>query len=549
MGLSSKNLIRGRPNGNVDGTEMHSSWGGDKESPVSKPPPGGKIQGADEQREGLLLWDVSTILVRCVVVHSRGVLATHVFYHPTLMPVMADDSSASESASGLNGSFDEGSGFPENFPHTARLKQAGVTSIDGLREVDSLEDLQGIGPTYADEIAEALERYESEGGDDGATTETRSSPLAGDGAAEDEPEGPWTQQSINIPEGPIEETLSFDTYPAGQFSHDELGFSDDEVVDLLRSMLLQRRFENRCRQMYQRQKISGFLHLYIGQEAVSTGSVSAINLGDDSIITAYRDHGMGLAMGMTPQECMAELFGKATGGSKGKGGSMHFFDAEKKMMGGHAIVGAHLPLGAGIAFAHKYRGEDNVCLCFFGDGAMHQGAFREACNLAGIYELPIVFICENNQYAMGTAVDRAFSKPDLYKHGYNFDFPCSLASGMDVFSVNKAVSDHVENYARKGQPSMLEVRTYRYQGHSITDPAEYRAEDELDQRKSEDAIVRLQQYIVDRGIATDGDIDAIDEEAEQTVVDAIDAADAAPFPDEEAIYDDVYSQEDYPFIA
>ena len=226
---------------------------------------------------------------------------------------------------------------------------------------------------------------------------------------------------------------------------------------------------------------------------------------------------------------------------------MHFFDAERKMMGGHGIVGAHIPLGTGIAFANKYRGNDNVCLCFFGDGAMHQGAFREACNLAGIYELPIVFICENNQYAMGTAVDRAFAKPDLFKHGYNFDFPCSLASGMDVFSVNKAVSDHVENYAREGQPSMLEVRTYRYQGHSITDPAEYRAEGELEDRKSEDAIVRLQRYLTENGLASDDEIEEIDEEVKQVVSDAIDAAEDADFPEPEAVYDDVYTQEDYPF--
>jgi pyruvate dehydrogenase E1 component alpha subunit len=384
---------------------------------------------------------------------------------------------------------------------------------------------------------------------DAATTEKRPSPLSGDGSSEEPIEGPWTHQSIDIPKGPIEETVSFDTYPADEYGHEELGFDDEDVLDLLHSMLLQRRFENRCRQMYQQQKISGFLHLYIGQEAVSAGSVSAINLGEDSVITAYRDHGMGLAMGMDPTACMAELFGKKTGCSKGKGGSMHFFDAEKRMMGGHAIVGAHLPLGAGIAFGHKYKGDGNVCLCFFGDGAMHQGAFREACNLAGIYELPIVFVCENNQYAMGTAVDRAFSKPDLFKHGYNFDFPSSLASGMDVFSVNKAVKDHVENYAREGQPSFLEVRTYRYQGHSITDPAEYRAENELDQRKSEDAIARLQQYVLDHDLAAESDLDEMDEQVKQTVVEAIDAADAADFPDEEAIYDDVYTQEDYPFLA
>jgi pyruvate dehydrogenase E1 component alpha subunit len=401
-------------------------------------------------------------------------------------------------------------------------------------------------------MADQKETTKTDGADEAeqaATTDTQPSPLSGNGESEASRQHPWTEQSIDIPDGPIEETITFETYPADQFAHDELGFEDEDVIELLRNMLLQRRFENRCRQMYQRQKISGFLHLYIGQEAVSTGSVNAIRLGEDSIITAYRDHGMGLSMGMDPDACMSELFGKKTGCSKGKGGSMHFFDADRKMMGGHGIVGAHIPLSTGIAFAEKYKGTDNVCLCFFGDGAMHQGAFREACNIAGIYDLPVVFICENNQYAMGTAVDRAFAKPDLFKHGYNFDFPCSLASGMDVFSVNKAVSDHVENYARKGQPSMLEVRTYRYQGHSITDPADYRAEGELDERQSEDAIVRLQQYIVDHDLATEEEIDEIDDEIKGIVSDALDAADAADFPDEEAIYDDVYSQDDFPFTT
>ena len=459
---------------------------------------------------------------------------------------MADDTSAPDSNTESNGSLDDASSLPEDFPHASRLRDAGVTSLAGLRQIESLEELSGIGPAYAEEIRRALAEH-TEGGQ-AATTEKQPSPLSGDGAAA-EAEGPWTNQSIDIPEGPLEETVSYDTYPANRYDHASLGFADEDVEGLLRDMLLQRRFENRCRQMYQQQKISGFLHLYIGQEAVSTGSVNAIEVGEDSIITAYRDHGMGLAMGMSPEACMAELFGKETGCSRGKGGSMHFFDAEKNMMGGHAIVGAHLPLAAGIAFAHKYRGDGNVCLCFFGDGAMHQGAFREACNLAGIYELPIVFVCENNQYAMGTAVDRAFAKPDLFKHGYNFDFPCSLASGMDVFSVNKAVQDHVENYARQGQPSLLEVRTYRYQGHSITDPAEYRAEGELDQRKSEDAIVRLEGYMKEHGLATDQDFDAIDAEAKQIVADAIDAADAADFPDETALYDHVYAQDDYPFLA
>jgi len=358
---------------------------------------------------------------------------------------------------------------------------------------------------------------------------------------------PWTTQSIDIPDS-SSEAYEFQTYPVGAFTHDDLDLSDDEVVEMYRSMMLQRRFEERCRQMYQRQKISGFLHLYIGQEAVSTGSVSAIRLGEDTVITAYRDHGIGLAMGMDPGECMAELFGKADGCSRGKGGSMHFFDAEKRMFGGHGIVGAQIPVGVGIAFAHKYRGEDNVCLTYFGDGAINQGAFHEAANLAQLYELPVVLVCENNQYGMGTSVERASAEPDLYKRASSYRMPGAIASGMDVFSVHKAIKDATE-MARTGQPSLLEVRTYRYQGHSISDPAEYRAEGELDDRQSEDAIVRLQRYIVEQGMASDEDLEAIDEEVKQDVLDAIDFAENSPEPAPETIYEDIYVQDDYPFIA
>ncbi|NBB75336.1 MAG: pyruvate dehydrogenase (acetyl-transferring) E1 component subunit alpha [Bacteroidetes bacterium] len=358
---------------------------------------------------------------------------------------------------------------------------------------------------------------------------------------------PWTTQSIDIPDT-SSETYEFQTYPVGAFTHDDLDLSDDEVVEMYRSMMLQRRFEERCRQMYQRQKISGFLHLYIGQEAVSTGSVSAIRLGEDTVITAYRDHGIGLAMGMDPGECMAELFGKADGCSRGKGGSMHFFDAEKRMFGGHGIVGAQIPVGVGIAFAHKYKGEENVCLTYFGDGAINQGAFHEAANLAQLYELPVVLVCENNQYGMGTSVERASAEPDLYKRASSYRMPGAIASGMDVFSVHKAIKDATE-MARTGQPSLLEVRTYRYQGHSISDPAKYRAEGELDDRQSEDAIVRLQRYIVEQGIASDEDLEAIDEEVKQDVLDAIDFAENSPEPAPETIYEDIYVQDDYPFIA
>jgi len=380
-----------------------------------------------------------------------------------------------------------------------------------------------------------------------ASEAARDEAASGDGVADDAPKGPWTEQSIIIPDDPITEEYSFNTYPADAYTHEDVDADPDELLEMFRSMTLQRRFEERCRQQYQKQNISGFLHLYIGQEAVSTGSVHAIRLGEDSVITAYRDHGLGLAMGMQPGPAMAELFGKATGSSRGKGGSMHFFDKEQRMFGGHGIVGAHVPVGAGIAFAHKYRDEDNVCLCFLGDGAVNQGAFHEALNLASLYDLPLVTIIENNQYAMGTAVDRASSQPDLFKQALSYDMPAALVSGMDVFSVKKAVNDHAE-MARQGQPSLLEIRTYRYQGHSISDPAAYRKEGELDDRKSEDAIVRLQNYITENDIATDEELNAIDDELQQTVLDAIAFAEESDFPDESELYDNVYAQKDYRFL-
>lgn len=392
-------------------------------------------------------------------------------------------------------------------------------------------------------MASSNEAVEESNASEAARDETPS----GDGAANDAPKGPWTEQSIIIPDDPITEEYSFNTYPADAYTHEDVDADPDELLEMFRSMTLQRRFEERCRQQYQKQNISGFLHLYIGQEAVSTGSVHAIRLGEDSVITAYRDHGLGLAMGMQPGPAMAELFGKATGSSRGKGGSMHFFDKEQRLFGGHGIVGAHVPVGAGIAFAHKYRGEDNVCLCFLGDGAVNQGAFHEALNLASLYDLPLVTIIENNQYAMGTAVDRASSQPDLFKQALSYDMPAALVSGMDVFSVKKAVNDHAE-MARQGQPSLLEIRTYRYQGHSISDPAAYRKEGELDDRKSEDAIVRLQNYITENDIATDEELNAIDDELQQTVLDAIAFAEESDFPDESELYDNVYAQKDYRFL-
>ena len=343
-------------------------------------------------------------------------------------------------------------------------------------------------------------------------------------------------------------TVKFNTYPPSAYTHEELGLSSEQVLAMYRNMLLQRRFEERAAQMYGKQKIGGFLHLYIGQEAISTGAAQALRIGEDSVITAYRDHGLALALGMDANACMAELFGKIGGCSRGKGGSMHYFSADLKMMGGHGIVGAHIPVGTGLAFANKYKGEDTVALTFFGDGAIHQGAFHEAANLASLYELPVIFIVENNQYAMGTAVERAAAEPDLYKQGLSYDIPSSLVSGMDVFSVYQAMKEHVA-MARKNQPSLMEIRTYRYRGHSMSDPQKYRTKEELDAKKNEDPILRLKAYLLENKMTTNPDLDKIDQEVKQEVHDSVDFAENSPFPDLDTIYEDVYTQADYPFLT
>ncbi len=352
---------------------------------------------------------------------------------------------------------------------------------------------------------------------------------------------------VQIPEG-LEVEAAFQTYNAGDYTHDDVGLSEDQVSAIYRNMLLQRRFEERAAQMYGRQKIAGFLHLYIGQEAVSAGAVGSINIGQDSIITAYRDHGLGLALGMTPNECMAELFGKVGGSSYGKGGSMHYFKKELNFYGGHGIVGGHIAVGVGIAFAHKYKKDGGCCLTFFGDGAVGQGSFHESANLASLYKLPSILIIENNQYAMGTAVHRAFAQPEFHKYGISYDMPSAVANGMDVFTILKAMSDHVE-MARENQPSLLEVRTYRYRGHSMSDPANYRTKNELDEKKEEDPIIRLKGYMLEHEMATNDDFDAIDEEVKQEVLAAVEFSEESEFPPISSIYKDVYVQKDYPFLT
>ena len=342
--------------------------------------------------------------------------------------------------------------------------------------------------------------------------------------------------------------ISFNTYHAGAYTHTELGISEERVIDMYENMLLQRRFEERAAQMYGKQKIAGFLHLYIGQEAISTGTAEAMRIGEDSVITAYRDHGIGLALGMDANACMAELFGKIGGCSRGKGGSMHYFDAKLKMMGGHGIVGAHIPVGTGIAFANKYKGEDTVCISFFGDGAIHQGAFHEAANLASLYDLPAIYVIENNHYAMGTAVERAAAEPDLYKQAVSYDMPSSLVNGMDVFAVNKAMQDHIA-LARQYKPSLIEIRTYRYRGHSMSDPGNYRTKEELDSKKDEDPILRLKAYILEHELASNEALDKIDDKVKAEVMESVEFAENSPFPDLDTIYEDIYTQENYPFLT
>ena len=352
----------------------------------------------------------------------------------------------------------------------------------------------------------------------------------------------------DFPNEPLKLELTFNVYPAGRYGHEELGLSTDDVLAMYRNMLLQRRFEERAAQMYGKQKIAGFLHLYIGQEAISTGTAAAIRVGHDSIITAYRDHGIGLALGMSANECMAEMFGKVGGCSKGKGGSMHFFSAEKRMFGGHGIVGAHIPVAVGLGFAHKYKGDDGIAIGFYGDGAAGQGSIHEAMNLAGLYDVPVIFVLENNQYAMGTAVHRAFAETEFTRHAVGYDMPASLVNGMDVFAVCKAMQDHAK-LAREGKASLLEIRTYRYRGHSMSDPQMYRTKEELDRKKDEDPILRLKAYILDMKVADDTQLDAIDEDVKEEVMASVDFAEASPVPALEDIYQDVYEESNYPYLA
>lgn len=314
-------------------------------------------------------------------------------------------------------------------------------------------------------------------------------------------------------------------------------------------MQLIRQFELKSEEMYKMAgKIRGFFHAYIGQEAIAAGCMTATQ-ADDPFITAYRDHGLALAKGVSANACMAELYGKATGCAKGKGGSMHFFSLEHKFFGGHGIVGAQIGTGAGLAFAEKYKGTQNVVLCYFGDGAARQGMLHETFNLAMLWKLPVIFICENNNYAMGTSIERTSNVIDIYKLADAYEMPADKIDGMTPESVHDAVARAVKR-AREGDgPTLLEMKTYRYKGHSVSDPQKYRSKEEVEEYKDQDPIIKVASTILENGFATQMELDAINARVNAIVDESVKFAEESPWPDDSEVLKDVYIDQNYPFIV
>ena len=314
-----------------------------------------------------------------------------------------------------------------------------------------------------------------------------------------------------------------------------------------KSMLLMRKFEEKAGQLYGQQKIRGFCHLYIGQEAVLAGAMSVIK-PEDSMITAYRDHAHAIAKGVTSNSIMAELYGKATGCSKGKGGSMHMFSKEHHFYGGHGIVGGQVPLGAGVAFAEKYKGTQFVNIAYMGDGAVRQGALTETFNMAALWKLPVIFVCENNGYAMGTSVERTTADTDIYKIGLPYGIPSSPVDGMDPAAVHKAMDEAIQR-ARNGEgPTFLEMRTYRYKGHSMSDPQKYRTKEELESYKAKDPLELTKHIIESEGYADAKWFEDIEANVKAEVDESVKFAEESPWPEASELYTDVYVEKDYPFI-
>jgi pyruvate dehydrogenase E1 component alpha subunit len=318
------------------------------------------------------------------------------------------------------------------------------------------------------------------------------------------------------------------------------GLDKDQLIELYRQMLLIRRFEEKSAEAYVAGKIGGFCHLYIGQEAVGVGAISAIRQ-DDYVLASYREHGLALAKGMSARSVMAELFGKATGCSKGKGGSMHMFDKSLGFLGGHAIVGGQIPLATGTAFATKYQGTDQVTLCFFGEAAVNQGAFHESLNMAQLWKLPCIYICENNQYGMGTSLARAMSLRDIAQKSCAYEMASEFVDGMDVLAVREATLRAVERARKDYLPTLLEIRTYRFMGHSMSDPGNYRTRAEIEKYQERDPLKLFSTSLLEEKIVDQKALDELDRKAHEEVDDSIHFADESPLPHPEELYTDVYA--------
>jgi pyruvate dehydrogenase E1 component alpha subunit len=352
------------------------------------------------------------------------------------------------------------------------------------------------------------------------------------------------QSSTGVMDAPADvdkQQLKSERDSAKERQKDRLGgLGADELIELYRQMVLIRRFEEKSAEVYVAGKIGGFCHLYIGQEAVGVGAISAIRQ-DDYVLASYREHGLALAKGMTARSIMAELFGKATGCSKGKGGSMHMFDKGRGFLGGHAIVGGQIPLATGTAFASKYQGKDQVTLCFFGEAAVNQGAFHESLNMAQLWKLPCIYICENNQYGMGTSLARAMSLRDIAQKACAYEMASEFVDGMDVLAVREATLRAVERARKDYLPTLLEVRTYRFMGHSMSDPGNYRTRAEIEKYQERDPIKLFSASLLEEKIVDEKALAEIDRKVREEVEDSLKFAEESPLPDPEELYTDVYA--------
>ena len=317
-------------------------------------------------------------------------------------------------------------------------------------------------------------------------------------------------------------------------------YDRETLLRMFHQMLLIRRFEEKCAESYSNGKIGGFCHLYIGQEAVGVGAISALRR-DDYVITSYREHGQAIAKGISPEAVMAELYGKATGCSKGKGGSMHLFDANVNFMGGHAIVGGQIPLATGLAFASKYKETDQVTVCFFGEAAVNQGAFHESLNMAQLWKLPCIYLCENNMYGMGTSLKRAMSMNEVATKACAYELASEFVDGMDVLAMRRATERAVERARKHSLPTLIEARTYRYMGHSMSDPGKYRTRAEIEKYQERDPIKLFRAKLEENHLLTEDDVKQIEEQVREQVERAVKFADDSPYPATEELMTDIYA--------